>query len=116
MILHAVGCGNHQNGVVGKGQSALGLGGKVHVAGGVQKDDIAGLGGEARLLGEDGDAPFSFHGVVVQIGGAVVYATAGAEPARQVQKGFGEGGLARIHVGEDADGELFLHARGSFPV
>ena len=50
MILHSVGGGDHQNGVVQKGQGALGLGGEIHVAGGVQQDVVALLGGEACLL------------------------------------------------------------------
>ena len=73
VVLHPVGGGDHQNGVVQKGQHPLGLGGEVHVAGGVQEDEITGLGGEPRLLGEDGDAPLPLHGIGIQIGVSVIH-------------------------------------------
>ena len=114
MILHSVWGGDHQNGVVGKGQSALGLCGEIHVAGGIQKNDVTALGGEAGLLGKNRDASLPLHGIVVQIGIAVIHSPTGAELARRVQKSLGQGGLSRIHVGEDADGQLLFHGEAPF--
>ena len=114
MVLHPVGGGDHQDGVIQKGQGAFGLGGEVHVAGGVQQDVVAGLGGEPRLLGEDGDASLPLHGVGIQKGIAVIHAPQGAELTGDIQESLGQGGLTCVHVGQDTDGELLFHGWASF--
>lgn len=56
MALHAVRSADHQHGVIQHLQGALGLGGKIHMAGGVQQGDGGIARRKQRLLGKDGDA------------------------------------------------------------
>ena len=103
MALYAVGAADDQHGVVQHLQGPLGLGGKVHVARGVQQGQL-GLGqGEHRLLGEDGDAPGPLQGVCVQKGVLVVHPAQLPQGPGLVEHGLAQGGLSRVHVGQDAD-------------
>ena len=106
MALGAVGGGDHQDGAVEDLEGALGLGGEVHVAGGVEEGELEVREGEDGLLQEDGDAALALDGVVVQEGVGVIHAAEGAQGAAAVEEGFGEGGFTGVNVGEDAGGEL----------
>ena len=100
--LDAVGGADDQDGVVQHLQGAFHLGGEIHVTGGVQQGDDLGGQGEDGLFGEDGDAPLPLQGEGVQKGGAVIHPPHLFDAAAQVEQPFGEGGLAGVHVGEDA--------------
>ena len=63
MGLHAVGAADDQHGAVQHRHDALGLGGKVHMAGGVHQGDGAVLRFQQRLFGKNGDAPCAFQRV-----------------------------------------------------
>ena len=61
--LHAVGAADDQHGAVQHRHDALGLGGKVHMAGGVHQGDGAVLRFQQRLFGKNGDASCPFQRV-----------------------------------------------------
>ena len=105
--LDPVGGGDHQDGVVQHLEGALHLRGEVHVAGGVQEGHRHFLGAEQGLLGEDGDAPGPLQVVGVQVGVPVVHPAQGGDGPGGVQQGLGEGGFAGVHMGQDADDQLF---------
>ena len=108
MALHAVRSADHQHGVVQHLQGALGLGGKIHMAGGIQQGDSGIARRKQRLLGKDGDAARFFQAVGVQEGISVVYPPQLADGAGAVEHGLGEGGLAGVHMGQNAQYDLFL--------
>ena len=108
VALDPVGAADDQNGVVQHLEGALHLAGEVHVAGGVQQGDGHGLQGEHRLFGEDGDAPLPLLGVGVQKGVPVVHPAQAAQLAAGVQKSLGQGGLARVHMGQNAHSQMFV--------
>ena len=105
--LDPVGGGDHQDGVVQHLEGAFHLRGEVHVAGGVQEGHRHSLGAEQGLLGEDGDAPGPLQVVGVQVGVPVVHPAQGGDGPGGVQQGLGEGGFAGVHMGQDADDQLF---------
>ena len=105
--LDPVGGADDQDGVVQHLEGALHLGGEVHMAGGVQEGDRQRRGLEQGLLGEDGDAPVPLQGVGVQIGVPVVHPSQGGDGPGGVEQGLGQGGFPRVHVGQNADDELF---------
>ena len=105
--LDPVGGGDHQDGVVQHLEGALHLRGEVHVAGGVQEGHRHPLRLEQGLFGEDGDPPGPLQVVGVQVGVPVVHPPQGGDGPGGVQQGLGEGGLPRVHVGQDADDQLF---------
>ncbi len=107
MGLDPVGGADDQDGVVQHLEGALHLGGEVHMAGGVQEGDRQRRGLEQGLLGEDGDAPVPLQGVGVQIGVPVVHPSQGGDGPGGVEQGLGQGGFPRVHVGQNADDELF---------
>ena len=112
VALDAIGGADDQDGVVQHLQGAFHLGGEIHVTGGVQQGDDLGGQGEDGLLGEDGDAPLPLQGEGVQKGGAVIHAAHLFDAAAQVEQPFGEGGLAGVHVSQDAHDQLsvlFFH-------
>ena len=108
VALDPVGSADDQNGVVQHLEGALHLAGEVHMAGGVQQGDGHGLQGEHRLFGEDGDAPLPLLGVGVQKGVPVVHPAQAAQLAAGVQKSLGQGGLARVHMGQNAHSQMFV--------
>ena len=107
VALQALAAADHQNGAVQHLKGALGLGGKIHVAGGVQQRHRQAGHFQQRLLGKDGDAPGPLLGVRVQKGVAVVHAAQAAQGPAAVQKPLGKGGFARIHMGKNADDKSF---------
>ena len=107
MGLNAVGAADHQDGAVQNLKGALGFGGEIHVARGVHQLQPGCAQGEPGLFGEDGDAPVTLDAVGIQKGIAVVHAAQLSKNAGAVEHGLGEGGFARIHVGDNADTKLF---------
>ena len=105
--LDPVSAADDQDGVVQDLEGALHLGGEVHVARGVQEGHRQVGGLKDSLLGEDGDAPGPLQGVSVQIGIPVVHPAQLLDGPGGVEQGFGQGGLARVHVGQDADDKSF---------
>ena len=114
MILNAVGCADDKDRIVEKGKRALRFCGKIHVSGGIQEDEITAFARKARLLGKDGDAALTLHRVGVKIGVSVVDTAHFADLARVEEKRLRKSGLARVHVRENADDELFSHAAPPF--
>ena len=108
MALHAVRSADHQHGIVQHLQGALGLGGKIHMTGGIQQGDGGIARRKQRLLGKDGDAARFFQAVGVQKGISVVYPPQLADSTGAVEHGLGEGGLAGVHMGQNAQYDLFL--------
>ena len=108
MALHAIRSADHQHGVVQHLQGALGLGGKIHMAGGVQQGDGGIARRKQRLFGKDGDAARFFQAVGVQKGVSVVHPPQLADSTGAVEHGLGEGGLAGVYMGQNAQYDLFL--------
>ena len=106
VALGPVGGGDHQQGAVQHPQHPLRLGGKVSVARGVHQGELQVLQREHRLLGKDGDAPLPLQGLGVQKGIGVVHPPQLPQGAAGIEEGLGQGGLARIHMGQDAQGQL----------
>ena len=102
VALDAVGAGDDQHGVVQYLQRALGLGGKIHMAGGIQQGDGGVFHIQERLLGKNGDAPGLFQRIGVEEGVLMVHPAQLADGAGAVEHGLREGGLAGIDVGQDA--------------
>src|SRR5690606_13386134 len=109
----------HGDGTVEDAQGAFHLVGEVDVPGGVDEVDAVTVPGAADGGGEDGDAPVAFLGVEVGDGGAVVDLAAPVRGAGGVEDPLGDGGLAGVHVGEDAevaDGGEGVAAHGPWPL
>src|SRR5699024_10329404 len=85
-------------------------------AGGVQPGDLgaAPVQLEQGLFGKYGDAPGPFQAVGVQKGVPVVHTAQAADGPGAVQHRFGQGGLARVHMGQHPHHQAFcrvLHGR-----
>ena len=114
--LHAVGAGDDQHRVIQHLQGALGLGGKVHVAGRIQQRQL-GLVGAVRggqrqhgLLGKDRDAPRPLLAVGIKKGVPVVHAPQLAQHPRAVKQPFGQCSFAAVHMCQQPDDQTF-HTR-----
>ena len=114
--LHAVGAGDDQHRVIQHLQSALGLGGKIHVAGRIQQRQL-GLVGAVRggqrqhgLLGKDRDAPRPLLAVGIKKGVPVVHAPQLAQHPRAVKQPFGQCSFAAVHMCQQPDDQTF-HTR-----
>ena len=93
----------HHDAAVEHAQAPLDFGGEIDVAGRVDQIDLNVFPRERDRGGVDRDAAFLLLGIVVGDGGAFIdRADAVAEPAVE-QHPFGDGGLARVDVGDDAD-------------
>ena len=95
-------------------QRALDLGGEIDVAGRVDEVDarVAPLNGDGSTV--DGDALGPFERVEVGGGVAVVHVADLVLGAAEVQNPLRRGGLAGVHVSDDADiAQVFKH--GSWP-
>lgn len=90
------------DGAVEDAQGAFDLVGEVDVARRVDQVEPVAVPVAAHGSGEDGDAAVAFLRVEVGDGGAVVDLAALVGGAGQVEDPFGDGGLARVDVGEDA--------------
>jgi hypothetical protein len=73
------------------------------VPGGVDQVDPVVVPFTADRCGEDGDATVALLGVEVGDGRPVVDLTAFVGGSRRIEDPFGEGGLTRVDVGEDAE-------------
>ena len=104
VALHALGGGDDEHGEIEGRKHALHLGGKIGVAGGVEKIVHRIPPPEIRLTGKDGNAPLALDRFRVQKGVAVIHTPPFAQRTAQVQKLLGERRLARVDVGENADG------------
>jgi hypothetical protein len=62
---------------------------------------------EHGLIGKDGDAAFTFHGMKIQESVLMIHASGSADGAGLEEHLFREGGFARINMGKDSDG--FFH-------
>ena len=88
VALDAVGAGDHQHGAVQHLKGPLHLGGKIHMAGGVQQRHPGISQFQHRLLGENGDAPLALHGVGIQKSVLMVHPAQAADGPGAVQQGF----------------------------
>ena len=102
MALHAVGRRHHENRVVERLQRALGLRGKIDVAGGVEDCELRFADAHHRRLGVDGDAARAFHRIGVEERVAVVHTAQSARGASGVQQCLGQRGLAGVHMRHDS--------------
>ena len=78
------------------------------MAGGIQQCDIRIARRQQGLLGKDGDAARFFKRVGIQKGILVIHAAQLADRAGAVEQGFRKGGLAGVHMGKDAQNDLFM--------
>src|SRR6185295_7996437 len=92
----------HRDRPVQHPQRAFDLVGEVDVPGGVDEVDPMAVPEAADGGGEDGDAAFALLRVAVGDGGPVVDLAALVGLAGQEEDPLGDGGLARVHVGQDA--------------
>ncbi len=93
----------HGDGAVQHAQGALHFVGEVDVARRVDQVDPPAVPGAADRGGEDGDAAVTLLRVEVGDRGALVDLAALVHGAGGEQDPLGDGGLARVHVGEDAE-------------
>ena len=110
MALDPVRRADDEDGHVHHPDGPLRFAGKVRVAGRIQEGEIEVPVGKNGLLGKDGDAPFLFLGVGIQPGVPVVHPPLAAQGAGDKEQGFGQGGLARVHMGDETDdGPMKVH-------
>ena len=108
VALDAVGAADDQHCIIEHLQGALGLGGKVHMAGGIQQGEVGVSCRQQGLFGKDGDAARLFQRVGVEKGVLMVHAAQLPDGTGAVEHGFGKGGLAGVHMGEDAHHQLLV--------
>ena len=104
VTLHALGAADHQYRIVHHRQRPLHLRGEVHMPRRIQPVDGITRQLEAGLAGEDRDAPLPLHGIRVQEGILMIHPPQGSDSPGAVEHLFGQGGLACIHMGQNADG------------
>ncbi|MNF59915.1 hypothetical protein D3C84_415170 [compost metagenome] len=93
------------------GQGAVGVFGEVFVAGGVEQVDHVLAVGELHHRGGDGDAALLFHlhpvGGGVTVGFTRLHGTRHGDGLAHQQQLLGDGGFARVGVGNDGEGAAF---------
>ena len=107
MALDSVGAADDQNGIVQHPHGPLRLAGEVHVARRIQKGDGGLPQRQDGLLGKDGDAPLPLDGVGVQKSVLVVHPAQTTERPTPVEQAFRQGSFARVHMGQNTDGQFF---------
>ena len=107
MRLHPVGAADDQNGVVQHLKRALHFGREIHMAGSVHQDEPLLPQRQNRLLGKDRNAPLPLQRIRVQKGIPVIHPAHLFNCAAAVEHPLGEGGLARIHMGQYASDQIF---------
>ena len=112
VALHALHAADDQHGEVQHRQHALHLRGEVHVPRRVQPVVAIRAQVHHRLVGKYGDAALPLHGMQVEKCVMMIHAPQAADCAAAVEYLLREGGLARVHVGEDADGLLHIRRSG----
>ena len=103
VALHALGAAHDEDGVIERRKHALHLGGKIGVAGRVEKIINGVAPAKIRLSGKDGDSPLALDRLRVEEGVPVVDAPALPQSAAEVEKLLGERCFPRVDVGQDAD-------------
>lgn len=94
---------NQENRAVHGPQTVLHLGGEIRVAGGIYQVDHAALPAYPYGCRPNGYAPPLFHGQGIGMGGAAVHAAGFPDGAGEREQLFRQGGLACVHIREDAD-------------
>ena len=115
MALHPVHGADHKHGAVQHVQRPLCLRGEIHVAGRIQQGRLPARQAQHGLLGKDGDAPLTLQSEGVQMGVSVIHPSQAAHGAGFVEQRLRQGGLPRVHVGQDPDHRP-AHSRPSFPI
>ena len=101
---------NEQHHTVYHGQSALDLTTEVGVAWGVNDVDVSAFPTDSAVFGQNGNAAFTFNGVVVHDG--VNHFFVFGKSARLTQQLIHHGGFAVVNVGDDGNvADLFCHAK-----
>ncbi len=100
---HAIDAREDHDGAVEDAQRALDFGGEIDVAGCVDQVDVIALPGAADGGGGDGDAAFAFFGHVIGGGAAFVDLAHLVNLAGVEEDPFGDGRLAGVDVGDDAE-------------
>ena len=108
MGLNTGGGADYQNGAIQNRHSPLGFCGKIHVAGGVQQGQLPCGGGEASLLGENGDASLPFQGMGIQISIRMIHPTQCTAGAADIQQCLRERGLSGIHMSQQTRTTRYL--------
>ena len=85
-------------------KSALSLGGKVHMAGGIQKSHGKIPKLEYGLLGEYGDATLLFKAVGIQECILMIHPAKASKGSCGIQQPLGKGGFAGVHMGQHTYG------------
>ena len=80
------------------------------MAGSVQQGDIRAACRQQCLLGKNSDPTGFFQRVCVQKGILVIYAPQFADRAGTVEHGFRKGGLARVHMGQNAQNDMLVNS------
>ena len=111
MALHAVCAAEDKECTVQHLQNPLHLGGKIHMARRVQQGDFQLAQGEHGLFGENCDAALPLQRVGIEKGVAMIDPAQPAQLAAGVEHGLGEGGLARVDMGENAHRNPFFRLR-----
>ena len=106
-VLHTLGPVNHHQGGIHRGQGAVGVLGKVLVAGGIQQVDGALPVGELHHRGGHRDAPLLLHGHPVRGGvrpSLAFHAAGHLDGVAQQQELLRDGGLASVRVRNNGEG------------
>jgi hypothetical protein len=106
--LHAADRAEHRDRAVENAQAALDLDGEVDVTGGIDDVDavVAPLAGGGR--GGDGDAALALLLHPVHRGGAFMHLAHAVDPARIKEDALGQGGLAGVDMGHDANISILI--------
>jgi len=96
--LHAAAAVHNQNRQIQRQQRSLRLGGKVHVAGGINQGEAAPLPVKPRLITEHGNAALAFDEVGVQRRIAMVHPAWRADGSCMVEDLFRQGGFAGVYM------------------
>ncbi len=106
--LHTLAAVDHHQRAVHRGEGAVGVFGEVLVAGGVEQVDHVLAVGELHHRGGDGNPALLLHGHPVGSGVAVGFArfhrAGDFDGLAHQQQALGDGGLARVGVGNDGEG------------
>ena len=78
------------------------------MARGVQQGQVQAVQRQAGLLGENSDPPLPLLIISVQKGIPVVHPSQAAQLTTLIEQALRQGGLARVHMGQQADAELLL--------
>ena len=118
MGLYTVGAADHKDRRVQNGHDPFRLRGKVHMPRCVHQRQIQLLRRNKGLLGKDRDATLPLQAVGIQKSITVIHPTQLPPGTAAVQQGLGKGGLARVHMGQQADTDALFqflsHAVASF--